>query len=63
MKKIMVAILLAIIALCVINGVFEIGSDILNGQIHILDWLVDHQLFIAIVICYIGLTYIGPFKK
>ena len=64
MKRIIYALLMAPIALCVAYGVINFGSDIIHGNLNLVEWLAAHKMMIAFVACYLGLTFIWPlFKK
>ena len=64
MKRIIYALLMAPVALCVAYVAVNFGSDIINGNLNVIDWIVEHKGFVAFVVCYLGLTFIGPlFKK
>ena len=63
MKKILIALILVPIALCLATGGVNIISGIISGDISVLAWIQDHRVILAFIACYIVLTFVGPFKK
>ncbi len=63
MKRVIYAMLMVPLALCVAYGLVNFGTDIVSGNLNILDWIAGHKVILAFVACYIGLQFIGPFKK
>ncbi len=63
MKRVIYAMLMVPLALCVAYGLVNFGSDIVSGNLNILDWIASHKVILAFLACYIGLQFVGPFKK
>ena len=63
MKRVIYAMLMVPIALCVAYGVINFGTDIINGDVSFIGWIADHKGILAFVGCYVLLQFIGPFKK
>ena len=63
MKRVIYALLMAIVGLCLIYGCIDIAKGLLSGTISLAGWLRDHELILAFIVCYIGLNFVGPFKK
>lgn len=63
MKRVIYAMLMVPLALCVAYGLVNFGTDIVSGNLNILDWIANHKVILAFVACYIGLQFVGPFKK
>ena len=63
MKRVIYAMLMVPLALCVAYGLVNFGSDIVSGNLNVLDWIASHKVVLAFLACYIGLQFVGPFKK
>lgn len=63
MKRVIYAMIMVPVALAVAYWIANFGSDVLHGNIDILGFIKDHKVVLAFVVCYIGLQFIGPFKK
>jgi hypothetical protein len=63
MKRVIYAMLMVPLALCVAYGLVNFGSDIVSGNLNVLDWIANHKVILAFLACYIGLQFVGPFKK
>lgn len=63
MKRVIYAMLMVPLALCVAYGLVNFGSDIVSGNLNVLDWIASHKVILAFLACYIGLQFVGPFKK
>lgn len=63
MRRVLYAMLMVPIALCVAYGLINFGSDIVSGNLNVFDWIADHKVILAFVGCYLVLQFIGPFKK
>jgi hypothetical protein len=63
MKRVIYAMLMVPLALCVAYGLVNFGSDVVSGNLNILDWIASHKVILAFMACYIGLQFVGPFKK
>lgn len=63
MKRVLYALLLVPVALCVAYGGVNFVSAVIHGDMSILSWIQDHKFILAFVACYVGLQFIGPFKK
>ena len=63
MKRIIYALIMVPVALAVAYWIGNFGSDVIHGNFNVLEFLTDHKVIIAFAICYVGLQFIGPFKK
>lgn len=63
MKRIIIALLMVPIALCVAYGGVNLVTDVIDGNLNVLTWVQEHKVILAFVGCYILLTFIGPFKR
>ena len=63
MKRIIYALVMVPIALAVAYWIGNFGSDVIHGNIDVVAFLKDHKAIIAFIVCYLGLQFIGPFKK
>ena len=63
MKRVIYAMLMVPLALCVAYGLVNFGSDIVSGNLNVLDWIASHKVVLAFLACYIGLQFVGSFKK
>ena len=63
MKRIIYALIMVPVALAVAYWIGNFGADVVNGNFDVLAFLSNHKVIIAFVVCYVGLQFIGPFKK
>lgn len=63
MKRVIYAMLMVPLALCIVYSLANFASDIVSGNLNILDWIASHKVTLAFLACYIGLQFVGPFKK
>jgi len=63
MKRIIYALLMVPLALCVAYGLVNFASDIISGELSLIGWVSDHKVLLVFIVCYLGLGLIGPFKK
>ena len=63
MKRAFYALLMVPLALCVAYGVINFGSDLISGNVNLVSWIADHKVILAFVACYVGLSFISPFRK
>lgn len=63
MKKIILALLLVPVALCLAYGAVNLFSGVISGEINLLDWIAEHKVALAFAACYTLLTFIGPFRR
>ena len=63
MKRIIFALLLVPLALSAAYGGVNLVNDVLSGNLDLLAWIEEHKVILAFVVCYLILTFIGPFKR
>lgn len=63
MRKIIVALLMVPVALCLAYGAVNLVGGITSGEINLLTWIAEHKVALAFAACYVFLTFIGPFKR
>lgn len=63
MKRVICALLMVPIALCVIHWGVGIFNGISSGELNVFAWIGNHKTLLIFIACYIGLQFVGPFKK
>lgn len=63
MKKIIVALLMVPVALCLAYGAVNLVGGVASGEINLLEWIGEHKVALAFAGCYMLLTFVGPFKR
>lgn len=62
-RKILFGIFVVPLVLVLAFGAVNFVSAILAGDVSIATWVMDHKVLLALVLGYVAVRYINPWKK
>lgn len=63
LRKILFGIFVVPLVLVLAFGAVNFVSAILAGDVSIATWVMDHKVLLALILGFIGIRYLNPWKK